>query len=57
MTNLVHRIVPVVSPLPIIKNAAENEKIAADAKADRLGFRVFNVESKFIMLSPTPILF
>jgi len=41
------RRVPVVSPLPVIKNAADNEKIAADARTDRVTIWMHNVESRF----------
>lgn len=41
----------VTSPLPIIKNAAENEKIAADARMDRMTIWMRNVESMFYNLS------
>ena len=36
-----------VSPLPIIKNAAESEQIAADARMDRMTIWMRNVESKW----------
>ena len=35
----------VISPLPIIKNAAESEKVAADARMDRMTIWMRNVES------------
>lgn len=34
-----------VSPLPVIKNAAESEKMAADSRADRMTIWMKNVES------------
>lgn len=38
-----------VSPLPVIKNAAESERVAADSRMDRMTIWMRNVESKFIL--------
>ena len=35
-----------VSPLPVIKNAAESERVAADSRMDRMTIWMRNVESK-----------
>ena len=42
-----------VSPLPVIKNAAESERVAADSRMDRMTIWMRNVESKF---HPKPVL-
>ena len=34
-----------VSPLPVIKNAAESERVAADSRTDRMTIWMRNVES------------
>ena len=34
-----------VSPLPVIKNAAESDRIAADSRMDRMTIWMRNVES------------
>jgi hypothetical protein len=47
MLNLILRRILVVSPLPVVKNLVENEKIAADARADRVTIWMHNTESKF----------
>lgn len=42
---------PSVSPLPIIKNAADTEKMAADSNNDRMTIWMRNVESKLMLVA------
>lgn len=40
-----------VSPLPVIKNAAESERVAADSRMDRMTIWMRNVESTRFLIS------
>ena len=39
-----------VSPLPVIKNAAESDRIAADSRMDRMTIWMRNVESMCLFI-------
>ena len=47
LRSLTDFVMVLVSPLPVIKNAAESERVAADSRMDRMTIWMRNVESRF----------